>query len=389
MKTQIALVSLILILALSAVPEGSAASARSPALSSLRLEERERDQSIPLGSLLEPDGALNLDKGFTGSVNPSGWKMAPGPGGKPRFVPAAQQTGVPSDSADAAWDDRFTLSGVDNIVNAITVSGSDVYVGGLFSIAGNIQANNIAKWDGTAWSGLGNGTSYIVRAIAVSGSNVFVGGDFSEVGNGIPAHGIAKWDGANWSALGSGTGPVWALAAAGNVVYAGGGFEKPGRFFAKWDGSTWSDMGSLTGEVSAVAVAGNDVYIAGGAGAGEFFKWNGAGWDIVGGGVNGRINSIAVQGTDLYIAGQFTKVGNLPAYNVAKWDGSNWSTLGTGTDGQIGRHRRERKCGLRWRVHPQCRRSARFKCGKVGWVELVVARKRNPSLHRLCGWGVW
>ena len=336
MKTVVALASFILISACPSVPGGPVSPAPGSGPASSNAERREHDQSISLGSLLGPDGALNLDKGFSGSVNPSGWKMAPSSGGKPRFVPAGHQTGLAqSDPADEAWDDRFSLSGVDNIVYAITVSGTDVYVGGLFSIAGNIQANNIAKWDGTAWSALGNGTSYIVRAIAVSGSNVFVGGQFSEVGNGIPAPGIAKWDGANWSALGSGTGSVSALAAAGNVVYANGGVGSVDRFFAKWDGSAWSAMGNLTTEVSGVAVVGNDVYIAGGFATGELFKWNGTAWDVVGGGVNGPINAFAVQGTDLYIAGHFTMVGNLPANNIAKWDGANWSTFGSGTNGTI------------------------------------------------------
>jgi hypothetical protein len=337
-KARIALASLILISAFSAVPDGSHAWGCPTALSSLNPERGEQNQSMPLGSLLGPDGTLNLDKGFSGSVNPSGWKMELGSGGKPRFVTAGLQTAPAlSDPADEAWDGRFSLSGVDNIVYAISVSGTDVYVGGLFSIAGNIQANNIAKWDGTAWSALGNGTSYIVRAIAVSGSRVFVGGDFSEVGDSIPANHIAMWDGANWSPLGSGMeSAVYALAATENVVYAGGIFESPGRFFAKWDGSAWSAMGSLGSEVYAIAVAEGDVYIEGGFATGGLHKWNGTGWDVVGGGVNGRINAFAVQGTDLYMAGQFTMVGNLPANNVAKWDGSNWSTLGAGTDGPIG-----------------------------------------------------
>src|ERR1044071_3361393 len=42
-------------------------------------------------------------------------------------------------------------------VNAIAISGSNVYVGGTFDAAGDISANYIAKWDGTTWSTLGSG----------------------------------------------------------------------------------------------------------------------------------------------------------------------------------------------------------------------------------------
>ena len=50
------------------------------------------------------------------------------------------------------------------------MSGDDVYVAGYFSQAGEVSANNIAKWDGTAWSALGDGVSSIVYAMAVSGT---------------------------------------------------------------------------------------------------------------------------------------------------------------------------------------------------------------------------
>ena len=38
----------------------------------------------------------------------------------------------------------------------LAVSGTDVYAGGDFT-AGGVNANRIAKWDGTSWSALGTG----------------------------------------------------------------------------------------------------------------------------------------------------------------------------------------------------------------------------------------
>ena len=39
--------------------------------------------------------------------------------------------------------------------------------------------NRVAKWDGSGWSALGLGLNNWVYALAVSGSDVYVGGDFT------------------------------------------------------------------------------------------------------------------------------------------------------------------------------------------------------------------
>jgi hypothetical protein len=165
-------------------------------------------------------------------------------------------------------------------VEAVAVSGSDVYAGGNFTTAGGIPANNIAKWDGIGWSALGSGVGGdfpYVRALAVSGSDLYAGGLFTTAG-GSPANHIAKWDGNSWSALGSGVGgdydpEVYAWAAWGGGVYVGGSFTNAGgsaaNYIAKWDGNSWSALGSGVGggyyypKVYAVAVSGSDVYAGG------------------------------------------------------------------------------------------------------------------------------
>ncbi len=119
------------------------------------------------------------------------------------------------------------------IVTAMAVSGSDLYVGGIFSSAGGLSANNVAKWDGSAWSALGAGAGAsgdfsMVHALAVSGSDLYMGGSFSMAG-GSSANGVAKWDGSAWSALGSGVeNVVRALAVSGDDLYVGGGFTTAG-----------------------------------------------------------------------------------------------------------------------------------------------------------------
>jgi hypothetical protein len=87
----------------------------------------------------------------------------------------------------------------------------------------------IAKWNGSAWSALGAGVNSYVNALAVSGTNLYAGGRFTNAG-GMTAHHIAAWNGSAWSALGSGMdSSVYALAADGSGhLFVGGSFSLAG-----------------------------------------------------------------------------------------------------------------------------------------------------------------
>ena len=80
--------------------------------------------------------------------------------------------------------------------------GPALYAGGSFFRAGGILSLGIARWDGQVWEALGEGlwnTNVFgpsVNSIATyndgSGPALYVGGNFSEAG-GIPAQNIARW----------------------------------------------------------------------------------------------------------------------------------------------------------------------------------------------------
>lgn len=296
----------------------------------------------------------------------------------------------------------FGPSPVLNSVRALAVNGADIYAGGFFRSVGRVEANYIARWNGTNWSALGSGvkgsndfSTTVVSAIAVNGSNVYVGGNFTNAG-GVSANNVAKWDGNRWSALGSGlNGPVSAIVLSGSDVYVGGSFTTAGggsaNYIAKWDGIGWSALGSgLNSNVTAIAstsgvfFVGGNFTSAGGINANHIAQWNGTTWGSLSGassnGVNGTVNSIipttptslyiggtfttaggigvnhlaqgysswsglgsgvtggsspavfamAYDGANLYVAGSFTNAGGLPADGIARWDGANWSALGGG-----------------------------------------------------------
>lgn len=223
-------------------------------------------------------------------------------------------------------------------VGALALSGTDLYVGGYFTTAGGLSARSIAKWNGSAWSALGSGlgplpeTDLSVNALAVSGTDLYVGGLFGTAG-GIPANGIAKWNGTSWSALGSGIkgvyspgghGNVEALAVSATDLYAGGSFTSAGGVpvnnIARWNGSAWSTLGSgITGvgnKVSELATVGTDLYAggsfdtAGGVSANNIAKWDGSAWSALGSGLNGRVGVMTADNAGhLFVVGGFTLAG--------------------------------------------------------------------------------
>ena len=316
---------------------GKATTARSVAA---LLAVKEARSGRPLENVLNSDGSLNLAAGFSGSLDVSGYRMGYAANGAPRFISLAP--------GDENWDSQFNNPGISGLVDAIAVStNGDIYVGGSFTTAGKVVANNIAKWNGSSWSALGSGVNSSVRAIEVSGNDVYVGGNFTEAGGSLADH-IAKWNGSSWSALGNGVhnGDVYAIKVNGNDLYVGGDFQAvggfPANYIAKWNGSSWSALGSgVNSSVYAIGVNGNDVYVgglfttAGGSPANYIAKWNGSSWSALGGGVNGTVRAIEVNGSNVYVGGDFQAAGGFPANYIAKWNGSDWLALSNGSNGSV------------------------------------------------------
>jgi hypothetical protein len=246
-------------------------------------------------------------------------------------------------------------------VIALAVSGSTLYAGGFFTTADDSPASYVAQWDGSSWTDVGFGVSggYYspgVWALAASGNNLFVGGIFEMAGD-TAVNNIAQWDGSSWSALDSGMSgdangdAVYALAVSDSTLFAGGLFSTAGDSaasnIAQWNGSSWTEVGfggSVESYVYALAASGSNVYVggyfttAGGTTANNIAMWNGSSWSALGWGIDGSVYSqvyaLAVSGSDLYVGGGFDTAGGIAANNIAKWDGSSWSALGSGMLGE-------------------------------------------------------
>lgn len=238
-------------------------------------------------------------------------------------------------------DHRFDAVSDNVLVRAICIIGSSVFIGGKFTRINGIEANSIAKWDGSAWTPLGTGTPGEVRTLETDGINLYAGGTFSSIG-GNSITGVAKWNGTAWSDLGGGVnGTVYDLGYADGKLYAGGTFSIAGGISASriavYNGTGWAALGSgVDNVVSAIEINGSDIYVAGyfinagGSPASRLAKWNGSTWSALGAGVDNAVFDLQFSGTTLYAAGQFLNAGGNPANRIAKWDGSSWSPLGSG-----------------------------------------------------------
>jgi S-layer homology domain len=345
--------------------------------------------------MLNGDGTLKLDGSYSGPINLQDWNIRVDDERGPIFSTKESEL-ISLGMQPVAW--KWSALGSNpagndgaingGLVEAITVNGNDVYIGGAFTDVGGVEAADyIAKWDGTHWSALGSngmGGGAIndsVSDILIIAGDIYIAGGFTNVNNRGSVLGaadyIAKWDGANWSALGSNgagegslNGVVAGLATIGTTVYAGGSFENVNNkgteltaadYIAKFDGANWSPIGSngsgngsLNGAVYDVATNGSNLYVGGVftnvsnsgnmLGAADYIaKWDGANWSALGsnGAGNGSLNAVvyalAASGGDVYAGGWFGNVNNngapiTQADYVAKFDGTNWSALGDSGD---------------------------------------------------------
>ena len=113
-------------------------------------------------------------------------------------------------------------------VSCMLVWKNELYVAGEFFERDGSPGNCIAKWDGQQWQRLGSGITQgsneaAIYDMAVYHDNLYVVGVFSNAG-GVQANNIAKWDGSRWCSLNTdfaqGT-PTQIEVAKGELYIAG------------------------------------------------------------------------------------------------------------------------------------------------------------------------
>ncbi len=243
--------------------------------------------------------------------------------------------------------------GTDGQVFALTVSGTQVYVGGQFEKLGGQMRNGLAKVAGTTGGDLGwipnpmfGAGGGLIMAIEVSGNSVYVGGVFSTIGGQALRH-LAKLSATNGTAAAEfAPNPddiVLVLALSGTTVYAGGDFKniagqprpKLARLNAVLGTLTPFDATLIeTDGIRALAVSGSDLYLGGFlTSVGGAPRTALAKVDAITGAVlpfdphigvfnNGAVSvkTLAVAGTSVYLGGQLSFVNRVTRHGIAALD---------------------------------------------------------------------
>ena len=314
-----------------------------------------------------PPGLFALPKGGTCLYN---WK----PVGNGNFAPGFDAH---------VWDLEVVPQG--------SPLGPAVYACGNFTHVNLLQiVNHVAKWNGHTWVALSgpsaNGLNGDCHSLAMGPDGfLYAGGVFTTAG-GVTVSGIARWDGSAWSALGDGAtrgflnaagndvGTVfdllfydggWGPGVTGNQwLVAGGSFASahppvPGlspqvHGIARWNGTAWHRFGpypddgvdgshyfgspQLNDILGYDLGSGPSLYLgggyseAGGASADSIARWDG-GFSPLGNGIGlvsgaGFVQALAGFQDQLYVAGQFDHAGPNPANHLARWNGLTWSGAG-------------------------------------------------------------
>jgi len=176
-----------------------------------------------------------------------------------------------------------------------------------------VESNNIMRWDGTNFDGVGGGliraTSVVSQVMAMkvfddgSGEKLYVGGRFDRIGSaaGPVVGAVARWDGTDWEVMPGfpqAGREVRSFAVYDNELYAVGTFETTGdgsvatRKFAKWNGTSWEEVGD---------------------------GFDGAGFSL-------SPSALATTDTGLFVGGAFEAVGNSTAPGAGSSVGiSEWT----------------------------------------------------------------
>lgn len=194
---------------------------------------------------------------------------------------------------------------------------------------------------------IGGGTNGPVKVVVVlPNGDLFLGGYFTQAG-GIPAQQVVRWNGASYVPMGAGLGgEVTCAAVLGTDLYVGGWQLDGVNDLARWDGSSWTFSTVFQGKsprIHALHVLNGVLYAAGEevgfAGSTDVVKRrSGSDWVQVGSALNGPVLALGSHNGVLVAAGAFTALegASAPAVlHVAELEGNEWGQLADGLNSTV------------------------------------------------------
>jgi Domain of unknown function (DUF5122) beta-propeller len=253
-----------------------------------------------------------------------------------------------TDEPDLAFS---AAAGTNNNVIGMALSGSALYLGGVFTTCGGLSSYNIAKVDaatGACNTGFaaGGGAPFYVDAMIIHGTSLYIGG-----GNLSVTH-LAKMDlltgqtDPAFSVNGGPDGTVLSLADSPTAIYVGGQFQNygalPARNLAKVDPATGAldqaftqttGAGAPSEYVQSLLIAGTSLYAGGYVnsyrggtvqGLLKLDPMTGA-LDSTFSQSTGLSNAqtLLSSGSSILVAGSFQSYRGIASFNIAKVDASS------------------------------------------------------------------
>jgi hypothetical protein len=277
-----------------------------------------------------------------------------------------------------AWKQLSLLTpddGSARVTCMVQDSAGNIYIGGTFTQLGSIPAANIAKWDGTTWSGLGVGLpgtishpDGVVSGLWADGLNIYAVGDFV-AGDGAPSNYIAKWTGSAWVAITGLSARANAVIKVGSDIYVGSNYTPDAISYyilLRYRAGAWTNLirhnsPTAYAGVNGFLLKGSELYVVGKWGGSSsnsvtnlitsaaissqcVVKWNittdvttGLSTGVAGPGLAARgAISILDDGAGVIIAGEFYNTvadPSAPYGYIVRWTGSVWEALHDGLAG--------------------------------------------------------
>lgn len=243
-------------------------------------------------------------------------------------------------------------AGFDGTVRALADWQGQIVAAGSFGASGSTMLSGPAVWTGTAWQSLGSGGPGQVTSLHPFAGHLYAGGAFP-----APGPCLARWDGTAWSGIGGVAGVfsgsiatiVLALGSDGSRLLVGGEFTRGGSppqgaaavvstGAVAFDGTTWQAIGRGAGVHGVVAkvvrwrdglVAVGQFESAGNTAAAHCAFFDGDDWRRIGT-FDLSVSDAVVLGDDLVVSGAFTSIDGQPIAGMARFDGVSWHQFGPG-----------------------------------------------------------
>ncbi len=215
--------------------------------------------------------------------------------------------------------------GTNGTIYAFTIYNGNLVIGGNFTMAGNISAQNIVLWDGSNWSAIGALRTEVIALTVYHGQLIA----------GLSDGNIMQWNGASWTSIGKvfkSPASINAFAEYNGNLIVCGVFDSitglKASNIAQWNGSTWSALGvGINIGSSSLAVYNQNLIVSAGS---NVEQWNGTSWTYLGKtDLNTGIQTVYTDtiNNTLIAVGDFDSIAGVFASYAAQWNGTAWIAL--------------------------------------------------------------